>query len=211
MPVRWVCHPGRASDAEYKPLQLAVAARCGLPIPHTLITSSPAAAQDFAGTRPTVYKALMSKLIAEDGEDAKLIYTTPVTSADLDDRVRWAPHLFQRNIAKSRDVRLVATAGGHVHAVGITSDDPAAQQDFRINYEALRYHLESVPAPVRVGCLNYLQALELGMGVFDFAVDADEVWWFLECGPAARWGWLEDQTGAPIAAAIAETLMLDPR
>ncbi|MEV5573294.1 MvdC/MvdD family ATP grasp protein [Spirillospora sp. NPDC052269] len=211
LPVRWISHPGRAADAEYKPLQLAVAARCGLPVPDTLITSSPAAAKEFAATRPAVYKALMHKLVAEAGEHARLIYTTPVAAAALDDRVRWAPHLFQHNIDKVRDVRLTATAGGHTLAVAITTDDPDARQDFRARYDALSYHPESVPSRVRDGCLSYLHALHLGMGVFDFAVDADGVWWFLECGPAARWGWLQDQTGAPIAGAIAETLTMDLR
>ncbi|WP_236075814.1 hypothetical protein [Streptomyces coffeae] len=40
--------PWQAADAEYKPLQLRVAAEAGLRVPRTLITNDPKAAHDFA-------------------------------------------------------------------------------------------------------------------------------------------------------------------
>ncbi|WP_158642338.1 MULTISPECIES: transposase [Actinomadura] len=40
-----------------------------------------------------------------------------------------------------------------------------------------------------------------------FAVTEDGAWWFLECGPGSQWAWLEDETGAPIAEAVADTLL----
>lgn len=36
-PVRWVNHPSRVADAEFKPLQLAVANQRGLPCPRTVM------------------------------------------------------------------------------------------------------------------------------------------------------------------------------
>lgn len=47
LPVLWVNHPGRSADAVYKPLQLAVAAECGLRVPRTMISNSAAAAHPF--------------------------------------------------------------------------------------------------------------------------------------------------------------------
>jgi hypothetical protein len=38
---RWVNHPARIADAEFKPAQLRVAADCGLTVPRTLLTSDP--------------------------------------------------------------------------------------------------------------------------------------------------------------------------
>ncbi len=43
----WVNHPNRASDAIYKPLQLIVAAKCGLTVPRTLVTNDTAAVRRF--------------------------------------------------------------------------------------------------------------------------------------------------------------------
>lgn len=50
---------------------------------------------------------------------------------------------------------------------------------------------------------------ELAYGAFDFAEDADGVWWFLECNQSGQFGFVEMDTGQPIAATIAEWLAGD--
>jgi hypothetical protein len=40
----------------------------------------------------------------------------------------------------------------------------------------------------------------------DFGVDAAGRWQFFECNPNGQWGWIEQETGLPIAAAIARLL-----
>lgn len=65
----WVNHPNRAAAA-YKPVQLALAARCGLDIPDTVITNMPSAVQDFAahhGTGRVITKMLGANHIEERG------------------------------------------------------------------------------------------------------------------------------------------------
>ena len=53
------------------------------------------------------------------------------------------------------------------------------------------------------------RALEV-FGCFDFTESADTgEWVFLECGANAQWGWLEHETGLPIADAIARHLTGD--
>lgn len=54
---RWVNHPGRVADAEFKPAQLSAAASCGLTTPRTLLTSDPDQARTFCQTvkRGVVY------------------------------------------------------------------------------------------------------------------------------------------------------------
>lgn len=210
LPVRWVSHPARIADAEYRPLQMATAARCGFTTPASVLTNRPADARAFTEIAGgAVYKATMHKLISE--EDAvKLIYTTPVDPARLDGRIATTLHLFQANVPKTHDVRAIVTAAGHLHAVAITTDDPAARQDFRTGYDTLTYRSTEVPAGVARSCHAYLNALGLRLGVFDFSVTGDGTWWFLECGPASQWAWLQDKTGAPIADSIADTLTGEP-
>src|SRR5262245_20305378 len=109
LPVRWVSHPARLADAEYKPFQLATAARCGFATPACTLTNHPGNARDFCNSGSgTVYKATMHKLVSED-DRVKLIYTTPVGPTTIDDRVTTTLHLFQTNIPKSHDARVVAT------------------------------------------------------------------------------------------------------
>ncbi|XVQ10224.1 MvdC/MvdD family ATP grasp protein [Spirillospora sp. CA-255316] len=206
LPTRWVSHPARLADAEYRPLQMAVAARCGFTTPASVLTNRADHASEFTRSGGgAVYKATMHKLISED-DQVKLIYTTPVDPAEIEDRVTTTLHLFQSNISKSHDVRVVATGNGHVHAIAIRTDDPAARQDFRTGYDTLTYEVTGVPADVAHSCRAYLKALGLELGVFDFAVTEDGAWWFLECGPGSQWAWLQEETGAPIADAIADTL-----
>ena len=101
----------------------------------------------------------------------------------------------------------VSRRGGHTHAVAIFTDDPHGRQDFRTAYDALGYAVTAVPSDVADACHSYLLALDLALGVFDFAVTDDGAWWFLECGPGAQWAWLQERTGAPISDAIADTLL----
>ncbi|WP_445516329.1 MvdC/MvdD family ATP grasp protein [Streptomyces sp. NEAU-174] len=57
----YVNHPWRNRDAEYKPAQLATAARCGFDIPPTLLTNDETAAREFARDYgPVIYKPLRS-------------------------------------------------------------------------------------------------------------------------------------------------------
>lgn len=209
IPARWVSHPSRVADAEYKPVQLAAAARCGLKAPHTLMTNDPDEAAGFIESAPrpgVVYKAIMHSLISESDE-VKLIYTTPLDRfpGGADERIRLTMHQFQYNINKAFDVRLVATDLA-CFAIAIHTDDAGARQDWRTGYGALRY--EQIPAPDDVAkkCRALLSSLGLRLGVFDFSVGLDGAWYYLEVNPAGQWAWLEDATGAPIAAAIADTL-----
>lgn len=41
LPARWVSHPARLADAEYRPLQMATAAQCGFSTPASLLTPTP--------------------------------------------------------------------------------------------------------------------------------------------------------------------------
>jgi hypothetical protein len=43
-------------------------------------------------------------------------------------------------------------------------------------------------------------------GAFDFAVTPEGEWVFFENNPAGTWGWVENRTGLPIAAAHADHL-----
>ncbi|MGQ0776394.1 MAG: hypothetical protein ACT4NY_18540 [Pseudonocardiales bacterium] len=54
---------------------------------------------------------------------------------------------------------------------------------------------------------RYLPQFDLLFAAFDFSVAQDGGWWFLEANPNGLWAWLQERTGLPIAAAIAELLI----
>ncbi len=79
--IRWLNHPSRIGYAEYKPVQLAAAARAELELPSTLITNEPSAAVRFAAdVGELVYKPLSTP-----GIPGTAVYTNRVSAAQLDD------------------------------------------------------------------------------------------------------------------------------
>ncbi|MBE1500928.1 ATP-grasp ribosomal peptide maturase [Amycolatopsis lexingtonensis] len=205
LPCAWVNHPSRAADAEYKPLQLQAAAACGLSVPRTVITNIPEDAAEhstFLGL--AVYKALASATVA-DGNRVAFIPTTEVATSDLaDPRVALTAHQFQTRVPKVGDVR-ATVVGRRVFAANILSPEGGAI-DWRTNYAGLRYEPVDLPGEVEAALLALLDRLGLVFAAADFVVTADGQHHFVDLKPGGQWGWIEEATGLPIAAALAAHL-----
>lgn len=205
---RWIDAPGAVADASYKPRQLRVATLVGFRVPRTVITNSGPRAREFARNidRPIIYKTLARGMFTEDNE-LKIVYTTPVNIDDLDDNaIASCCHLFQEWIPKVHDVRVVVV-GDTLFPVAIQSTSQPGHVDWRSRYADLTYQECKVPEQVRSAINAYMSAMHLTYGAFDFSVDSNGRWWFLECNPSGQWGWLAEETGMPIADAIARELM----
>jgi len=206
LPVRWVSHPSLIADAENKPAQLRVADTVGLSIPETLITNDVGSAREFAArVGRVVYKPLSAPFVRA-GDTVKLVYTSLV-SADLFDatQIGFTVAQFQQWVPKKFEVRATAV-GDRVFAAAIHAGSDAGYVDWRSDYANLRYEVVEVPDEVTRAVVGYLDRFGLAFGAFDFVVDLDGRWWFLECNPNGQWGWIEEETGLPIAAAIADAL-----
>ncbi|MFD0269122.1 ATP-grasp ribosomal peptide maturase [Streptomyces sp. NPDC127106] len=197
----WVNHPLRNAEADYKPHQLARAQRLGLTVPATLITNDPDEAGEFVADHPAViYKTLRSTPYQRDGVPV-VSWAEQVTADEIDDRIRAVPHLFQVRVDKVCDVR-VLIVGRQVFAVRIES----GLLDWRRDYSALTYSAFILPASLEAALLAFLDAFGLVSGSFDLAVDCAGTYWLLELNPNGQWGWLEESTGLPMAAAFADLL-----
>lgn len=204
---RWMNHPGRVADAEFKPTQLHVAACCGLTVPRTLLTSDLDQARIFceAAERGVVYKPLSAANIVK-GDDVQLVYTSKICSGDLDDiDLSLTMNLLQDWVSKRHDVR-VTVIGRRIFAVAIYAGSSDAYVDWRTDYDSLTYEPIDVPKLVSNGISAYMKHFDLLYGAFDFAV-TDDCWYFLECNANGQFGWLEAETGLPITAAIADLLI----
>ncbi|HSV67487.1 MAG TPA: ATP-grasp ribosomal peptide maturase [Mycobacteriales bacterium] len=207
LPVLLVNHLGRSAAAEYKPLQLRTASDVGMRVPRTLVTNDHDAVTDFARATsgPVICKTL-SSLVLNEGAGPRITYTTPIDATDIDPAaVAATAHLVQQWVPKAYDVR-VTMVGCHCFGVAIHANSERAHVDWRADYDAVAYEVVEVPADVIAGTSNYLGCLGLAYGAFDFTVDPDGSWWFLECNPEGRWLWLQEETGLPIAAALADLL-----
>jgi ATP-grasp ribosomal peptide maturase len=198
--VRWMNHPDAARRARHKPWQLRLAQCSGLPVPATLITTFPQAARDFAERFPDLVVKPVSG--AHPQEPPQAVPTSRVPPGTDFAAVAFGPTLLQRRIAKRADIRLTAVGD---RLLAARKETPL---DVRFAAPALPWAEAEVPPRIADGVHAYLREAELAYGAFDFVEDADGTWWFLECNQSGQFGFVEVDTGQPIARTIAEWLAL---
>ena len=146
----------------------------------------------------------------QPGAGAQLIsYTWQVPPDEVDETVSNSLCQFQRLIVPAYEVRLIAV-GMTLFAARI--DSPCGQDGEITDWRAyqrsplISYTPIEVPAAIREGVLGYLGTLHLTYGAFDFMVDAQGRWHFLECNPNGQFAFVEYGTGQPIARTVADLL-----
>jgi ATP-grasp ribosomal peptide maturase len=205
LPARWINHPSRDAACNYKPLQLAVAARAGLRVPGTVITSDPDHACRFVADEPAIYKALGGGVVRADGRH-HAVPTTLVGSESVDESVAATATLLQRYVDKAFEVRLTVV-GKRMFPVAIHAGSPAARLDWRTDYGSLTYDADiAVPPEVACGVRSLMGELGLFFGALDFVVQPDGSWCFLEINANGNWHWLVKSAGVPLVRAMAEAL-----
>lgn len=207
--VRWCNHPGKSADAAYKPTQLAAFWDCGLKVPRTLITNRVDDVLCFVErVDQVVCKSIVSEVVhTTDG--SQVVYTHLLTDDDLADLrgVHHTAHLFQEYVPKAFEVRLTVVGNEFFTAKIDTSSAASTQVDWRRDYGSHVYEVIDTPAEIRSAVTAYLTGAGLAYGAFDFVVTPDHEWVALECNPEGQWGWIEENTGLPIADAIARYLL----
>ncbi|MEU9393318.1 ATP-grasp ribosomal peptide maturase [Streptomyces sp. NPDC048324] len=202
---RWMNHPDAARQARHKPWQLRLAQDCGLPVPATLITTFPQAAREFAERFPDL---VVKPVSGAHPQDPPRAVPTSRVAPDTDfSAVAFGPTLLQRRVAKRADIRLTVVGGRMLAARKETpaDSDPDAV-DVRFAPGDVPWRATEVPPRVADAVRSYLNRAQLAYGAFDFAEDADGTWWFLECNQSGQFGFVEVETGQPIARAVAEWL-----
>lgn len=198
----YVNHPHSVADAEFKPAQLTAAAEVGFTIPPTLITNSLDEVRKFATQcTPIVYKPLRTAPYQRDGR-LLTIWVEEVDPAELDEEISGTAHLFQARVPARAFLRVTAI-GDRVFCVRIEGGE---QLDWRYDYDALTYTAVEPPPGLADLVAVDLRRFGLVFGCFDFALRPDGEPVFLECNPNGQWRWLEDETGLPMTAALADLL-----
>ncbi|MFF0010985.1 ATP-grasp ribosomal peptide maturase [Streptomyces sp. NPDC005374] len=201
---RWMNHPDAARRARHKPWQLRLAQRCGLPVPATIVTTFPQAAREFAERYPDL---VVKPVSGAHPQDPPRAVPTSRVEPDTDfAAVAFGPTLLQRRVAKRADIRLTVVGETMLAARKACGADD--EVDVRFASSDASWCPAEVPPRVAAAVRDYLDAAELAYGAFDFAEDGDGTWWFLECNQSGQFGFVEVETGQPIARTIAEWLAL---
>jgi glutathione synthase/RimK-type ligase-like ATP-grasp enzyme len=200
--------------AEHKPRQLALAHALGLDVPRTLTTNAPDAVRRFwdeCGGR-VVVKALSSFAIYDQAGRESVVFTSPLSAAELDhlDQLALAPMTFQEHLAKAVELR-VTLIGGRAFAAAV---DSQALERSRVDWRKEGARLlhawtpYQLPDDVAARLLALAARLGLSFGAADVIVTPDGRHVLLEINPGGEWFWLDDVFGPrALSSAIAETLL----
>jgi MvdD-like protein with pre-ATP grasp domain len=137
-------------------------------------------------------------------------YTEVVSTRDVAyaQSVAHCPIIFQAYVPKRLELR-ITVVGTRVFAAEIHSQatNRTAHDYRRYDLNATPHRIHELPEQVAQRCVRLVQDLGLLYGAIDMILTPDGRYVFLEINPSGEYGWIEDLTGMPISAAIAEVLL----
>lgn len=209
---------GSTRTASLKPYQFNQASLCGLPVPRTLVSNSREEILGFFEELDCniVYKPVkagMWPIGPEEKTRAPWVPTTRMTrelllKADLAS----APGIYQECIAKASEVR-ATVMGRSVFAWEKTfAGRKDVDVDWRYVHKEANVALHKLPDGLSQKCFDLMDRLDLRFGCFDFAIDADGQYHFLEVNPQGQWIWGDEYgVGLNQLDAMAQYLMTRDR
>lgn len=206
---RWLNHPTNILQAEDKARQLQLAHQIGFRVPRTLIANDLDAVRQLQRDFSLVAKPMKQALIEQENAESAIFTSRIELLTDNDsDSVSACPVIFQQHIPKALDIR-VTVVGDRVFAVAI---DSQSTEETKIDWRRgsnphLRHEITALPTQVADYCIEMVRLQDLRFGAIDLVKSRDGEYWFLECNPNGQWAWIENRTGLPIAAAIADEMM----
>jgi glutathione synthase/RimK-type ligase-like ATP-grasp enzyme len=180
-----------------KPYQSRIIRAHGFEIPDTLVTTDPKAVREFWLRYGTViYKSI-------SGVRSIVNRLTAQNAHRLSD-LRWCPTQFQQYIP-GNDYR-VHVVGEEIFACEIISE----ADDYRYaSRRGLTTSLQpwQIPAALAQRCRDLARNLELPVAGIDLRYHPAGEWFCFEVNPSPAFAYFENETGQPIAAAVARLLM----
>jgi glutathione synthase/RimK-type ligase-like ATP-grasp enzyme len=177
-----------------KPYQAQLIVEAGLRTPDTLITNDPEAVLAFRDRhRRVIFKSMSGvRSIVHELDDEALSRL---------ERLRWCPAQFQE-LVEGRDVR-VHCVRGEAHATEVRS----SATDYRYGAgEAAELEAITLDDELAERCLRLTAALDLELAGIDLRLPDEGDPYCFEVNPSPAFSYYEDQTGQPIAQAIARHL-----
>lgn len=207
----WMNLPANNAACQDKLWQLQVASKLGLQIPETLVTNKPSLVLEFFEKcdGKVIYKMMgeQTNQIIPANENPRGISTLPLRKEDLPfiDQVSFAPHLFQKCIQKSCDLR-VTVVGNEIFGTRIDSQSGRGKIDWRHDYTVEMEPFE-LPTDIAAKCFDLTKSLGLNYGAIDLVLTDAAQYIFLEINCGGQYLWVEEITKQPISDAVCRLLV----
>lgn len=185
--------------SENKTLQLIKAQEIGFYVPKSLITNDLSMAQSFLHENKIIKPLTTGKIMKDDIVE---IFQTNLIDY-MEENIGLTPIYLQDYCKKLFEVR-VTIVDREIFSVRIDAFDKI---DWRKNQDRNKYSIITIPTEIKDKCFLLMDELNIKFGAFDFIVDNNEKYIFLEVNPNGQWLWLEDITGMKISDSIIKYLI----
>ena len=195
MPVWCINKFSAARFIHNKAVQLNLARICGLRVPETLFSNSPADIRTFVAHNPnrTVGKGFTPHVWQRgDEEGVSVTQTFELTPEQLpsDEILTYAPGIYQHMVAKEFDVRMVIM-GHRVYSFALHNSKKALDWRQDAGMGNVQVEIIATPPEIEKGILAFTRKAQICFGSVDFAVDSHGQWWFLEINEQGQFLWLD--------------------
>jgi glutathione synthase/RimK-type ligase-like ATP-grasp enzyme len=198
----WVNEPARDAVASHKPYQLALAQAVGLEVPVTLMTNDVEEARAF--WRRHEGEVIYKQFIALPDAWRETRRLRPEDEAQADS-IAHAPVIFQKHVPAVADLRVTAV-GKVLYAAAADARGASYPQDVRMNLE-VKYQEHRLPPETAAKLNELMDRIGLTYGAIDLRLTPEGRYVFLEVNPAGQFLYIEQVTGQPIAATLAQALL----
>lgn len=196
LPARWVNGWNGFRLHQTKPVQLAMVAGLGVPVPATILGNDPEAVRAFVAVHPrSIFKPV------QGGAHARPVTPAHLTDANLH-TLTYAPVTVQEEVP-GVNVR-VFVAGDRVLACEFQTD----ALDYRDDPDP-KLTPHDLPAAIADQCRTIARTLDLLWTGIDFRRTPAGQYVFLEANPSPMFLGFEARTGLPLTASLGELLMKD--
>ena len=200
---KWINYPVATYKAEKKMLQLQMAMKAGLKIPHTYVGNQvPSIIKD---NKTYIVKALDTPVFYDEAQEM-FTYSTAITGRELrDSELQEAPVIIQEYLTPKVDLRVTAV-GTHLFPAKIYYNEAGIEGDWRKrDKDGLTYIPFKLPSNIEAGIHKIMDGFGLVFGGIDLALCDDE-YYFIEVNPTGEWAWLVRTAGFQIHKAIADIM-----
>lgn len=195
--VRALSRPSTLNHADNKIVQLNLAKKMGFVVPKSLITNSPFSANNFIKkqNKSIVKPISYGRITKKNGTE--IIQTNIVENDDISNLEK-SPSYFQRFIAKKYELRITVVDRAF-YPVRIDSEDPV---DWRKLDNKVKYTYTKITDNLKKMMLQMMDELQIKFAAFDFIVDMNDNFFFLELNANGQWQWLEEELNLSISKSI---------
>jgi glutathione synthase/RimK-type ligase-like ATP-grasp enzyme len=189
--------PSAMASNDSKPTQSILIAACGFRTPETIVTNERQVAETFLDKHGIVVYKSISGI-------RSIVSTLTNGQRDRLERVATCPTQFQEFIP-GEDYRVHVVAG-QVFATRVVTDAVDYRYASRMGQKR-EMEAAELPEEVADRCVHMTDQLDLLVSGIDLRLTPEGEWYCFEVNTSPAFSWFEDQTGQPIASAVANVLL----